>query len=444
MHRRSFLAGAGALWLPTMARAQAPLAVGAVRAGRGLRASVGNGHRALDASHGGGSVSGPGRRRSRCNGRSPRTSGCRRSCGRARPRPSASWATRCMSRSSGLQPGRPYWYRFTLRRRGQPGRPHPHRAGAATRMPAAARSPSPRASTTSTATSPRYRHIGGGGARRWCCSSATTSTRLVGPRRWCVRHAHAADEPTTLADYRDALRAVQVRPRPAGGARRRTLDRHLGRPRGRQRLRRRHRAARSRSRALPARSAPRPTRPTTSTCRCRTAMQPRRTVDCGSTTAIAAGELAELPCARRPPVPLAPCLPRPLTRGKLAARTAPSGSIPARTHAGRRAGGVARATACAAPRRAGTCRPADADGRARPRRRTGSTATGPTAGTAIPPARRRLLDAVAASPVRDTLVLGGDVHSFFAADLERDRRPRSSPPSSSAARSPRRDRPRRA
>lgn len=38
-----------------------------------------------------------------------------------------------------------------------------------------------------------------------------------------------------------------------------------------------------------------------------------------------------------------------------------------------------------------------------------------------PAARRRLLDAIAASPVRDTLVLGGDVHSFWAADLERDR-----------------------
>ena len=37
-----------------------------------------------------------------------------------------------------------------------------------------------------------------------------------------------------------------------------------------------------------------------------------------------------------------------------------------------------------------------------------------------PAARRRLLDAVAASPVRDTLVLGGDVHSFWATDLERD------------------------
>src|SRR5688572_28579145 len=37
-----------------------------------------------------------------------------------------------------------------------------------------------------------------------------------------------------------------------------------------------------------------------------------------------------------------------------------------------------------------------------------------------PAARRRLLDAVAASPVKDTLVLGGDVHSFWAADLKRD------------------------
>jgi alkaline phosphatase D len=37
-----------------------------------------------------------------------------------------------------------------------------------------------------------------------------------------------------------------------------------------------------------------------------------------------------------------------------------------------------------------------------------------------PMARQKLLDAVAASPTRDTLVLGGDVHSFWAADLKRD------------------------
>jgi alkaline phosphatase D len=37
-----------------------------------------------------------------------------------------------------------------------------------------------------------------------------------------------------------------------------------------------------------------------------------------------------------------------------------------------------------------------------------------------PLARQRLLDAAAASPTKDTLVLGGDVHSFWAADLKRD------------------------
>jgi alkaline phosphatase D len=37
-----------------------------------------------------------------------------------------------------------------------------------------------------------------------------------------------------------------------------------------------------------------------------------------------------------------------------------------------------------------------------------------------PVARKRLLDAVAASPTKDTLVLGGDVHSFWATDLKRD------------------------
>jgi alkaline phosphatase D len=37
-----------------------------------------------------------------------------------------------------------------------------------------------------------------------------------------------------------------------------------------------------------------------------------------------------------------------------------------------------------------------------------------------PVARQKLLEAVAASPVRDTLVLGGDVHSFWATDLKHD------------------------
>ena len=37
-----------------------------------------------------------------------------------------------------------------------------------------------------------------------------------------------------------------------------------------------------------------------------------------------------------------------------------------------------------------------------------------------PMARQKLLDAIAASPTRDTLVLGGDVHSFWASDLKRD------------------------
>jgi len=44
-----------------------------------------------------------------------------------------------------------------------------------------------------------------------------------------------------------------------------------------------------------------------------------------------------------------------------------------------------------------------------------------------PAARRKLLDVVAASPVKDTLVLGGDVHTFWATDLKRDFAEPSSP-----------------
>ncbi len=65
-----------------------------------------------------------------------------------------------------------------------------------------------------------------------------------------------------------ALRAVQDRSRPPGGARRVPVHRHLGRSRGRQRLRQRpcRRTATRASRSCAA--APRPTRPTSSTCRC--------------------------------------------------------------------------------------------------------------------------------------------------------------------------------
>ena len=72
-----------------------------------------------------------------------------------------------------------------------------------------------------------------------------------------------------------ALRALQERPRPAGGARRLPVDRHLGRPRGGQRLRRRPSRGRHGARRRSSRAAPPPTRPTTSTCRCRARMRPK-------------------------------------------------------------------------------------------------------------------------------------------------------------------------
>ena len=46
-----------------------------------------------------------------------------------------------------------------------------------------------------------------------------------------------------------------------------------------------------------------------------------------------------------------------------------------------------------------------------------AASSGPTAGTAIPQARRQLLQGIADAGVRDVVVLGGDVHRYVAADL---------------------------
>ena len=64
-------------------------------------------------------------------------------------------------------------------------------------------------------------------------------------------------------------------------------------------------------------------------------------------------------------------------------------------------------------------RPADADGRARPRSRRTARLLGRRLGRLSRSDDSACSNAVAASPVKDTLVLGGDVHSFWAADLKR-------------------------
>ena len=66
---------------------------------------------------------------------------------------------------------------------------------------------------------------------------------------------HNGDEIYTLVDYRNRYALYKIGPRPDGGARIRAVGRHLGRPRGRQQLRRRHRREQHAAGAI--RAAPR-------------------------------------------------------------------------------------------------------------------------------------------------------------------------------------------
>ena len=123
------------------------------------------------------------------------------------------------------------------RRRDQPGRPHPDRCPRRRPSPSGSGSPSPRASTTSrgcsppTSTWPRT-------SSTWCSTWATTSTSTRAGTSWSA--STPAPEISSARRLPHPPRPVQDRPAPPGGARPLPLDRDLGRPRGRQQLRRRH------------------------------------------------------------------------------------------------------------------------------------------------------------------------------------------------------------
>ena len=137
------------------------------------------------------------------------------------------------------------------------------------RCPTGSASRSRRARTGSRAATPPTATWSSRATSTPSCSSATTSTST-----------RPAATPTSAAADRAglrvrngravprALRAVPQRPAAAGGACTRAVDHHLGRPRGRQRLRRRHLRERRRSGSVPSNAAPPPTRSGTSTCRC--------------------------------------------------------------------------------------------------------------------------------------------------------------------------------
>ena len=317
----------------------------------------------------------------------------------------------------------------------------PLHAPATRRARSAARAPRPRADAHARAPALRLRllpavragllrRLPPHGRRRrstWSPSSATTSTSRPGAATTCARtsapravHARRLPHP---------LRALQARPGPAGRARRLPVDRHLGRPRGRQRLRGRPRRGRHRARARSSRAAPRPTRPTTSTCRCAGAHARRRPGACASTPRCDLGTLARFSRARRPPVPLASRPARARARGGRNVggrrRTAPRSRDPARTHA-RRARRSAGSTAALGASRARWNVLAQQTPMAQfdqqPRRRAArlDRRLGRLSRGAPAAARRHLPSARVANPV----VLGGDVHTFYVDRPEaRFRRP---------------------
>ena len=165
--------------------------------------------------------------------------------------------------------------------RRSPVGPHAHRARAGPRRRAPARSPSPPASTTSRAISRRYRHLADEDLDLVVVPRRLHLRERAGAATTCASTSAPASA-RTLADYRDRYAQYKsdadLQPRP----RRRAVDRHLGRPRGRQRLRRR--PLRGPVDPRSSRAAPPPTRRSASTCRCRARCAARRGA-CASTTA---------------------------------------------------------------------------------------------------------------------------------------------------------------
>ena len=105
------------------------------------------------------------------------------------------------------------------RRRGQPDRPHPHRARPRRRRRAARGSPSPRASTTSRATSPPTAHMAEEDLDLVVHLGDYIYERSDGRAPGASAPARRP-EPTTLDRLPEPPRAVQDRSRPAGRARR--------------------------------------------------------------------------------------------------------------------------------------------------------------------------------------------------------------------------------
>ena len=199
MQRRSFLAGLGySLWLPSLARAQAPLAADpfalGVASGRPAPDSVVLWTRLMAAE-----------RAERLGAPLPvgwaiaEDDEMQKVVRSGEATAEARWAHSVHVDVAGLQARSALLVSLHGERQGQPDRPHAHRARGRGEDRRRCASPSPPASSTSRATTPR--------CVTWrprsstpCCSSATTSTRSRGAATWCaITTAAAPPRSTTIA-----------------------------------------------------------------------------------------------------------------------------------------------------------------------------------------------------------------------------------------------------
>ena len=247
-------------------------------------------------------------RTSRCRGRSPATTSSPMWSAAAPRSPSRRSGTPSTSTSTGLDPDSEYHYRFSIGEFSTPPAAPARFAAprhAARSLPVRA---SRRARTGSRATTPPTATWSSRATSMPSSSSATTSTSTraaatpigaaaqTGQRRR-VRDGRAVPRP--LRALQGPTRCLQAAHAPV------PVDRHVGRPRGRQRLRRRHlRAGRRAVGGVPSRSAPPPTRRGTSTCRCGSTRPTAPTYTIYRSSRLRRPRA--LPRARHPPVPLRP------------------------------------------------------------------------------------------------------------------------------------------
>ena len=192
---------------------------------------------------------------------------CAMSCAAARPPPSRTLPIRCISMSAGLEAGRLLLVSLQERRCDEPGRTRRHLAGAGKLRSIGCASASCPAPTTSTAISPPT-GISPRKIPSSCSFSATTFTNTIEdepPDRAAAQDGIVA---ATLPTYRNRYAQYRLDPDSAAAARAGAGARHLGRSRGGERLRRPMVAMVSTSRRSSCCSGRRPTRRSTSTCRC--------------------------------------------------------------------------------------------------------------------------------------------------------------------------------